>query len=346
MGILKRITSAILSSAIAFSVIAFAPASSASAAVSDTKGLYKTLYDGINNRTTVIDISKYSATENDVSTVTTILSDAWSFSYGAVPVTNNGALKATIQPKLVNGKIILGSVTLSYTTDAAYSSSRKSAYATAKSNILKTIDKSTDLTKICGLMKWFRTNVTYTAGVADDGKGYGALVNKKAVCQGIAVGFADLCTDLGLECYVEGSTAMNHAWNKVKVDGKWYHIDVTSIVCTAAKNGNVWYVYKKALKSDAVMKSLGAHDWRACQGWTEQAANSELYSRAAFELSSWAKGDVNLNGVVDITDITTLGMWIADNSTPNSLKKYADYDGNGVVNTSDLAALRQYVSKH
>ena len=56
----------------------------------------------------------------------------------------------------------------------------------------------------------------------------GALKNKYAVCAGYAKAFKLLCELAGLECdYVTGTAGGPHAWNQVKVSGKWYNVDVT-----------------------------------------------------------------------------------------------------------------------
>ena len=61
----------------------------------------------------------------------------------------------------------------------------------------------------------------------------GVLLKKKAVCQGYAEAFKLLMDMLGIPCKMVTGTADNgggyagHAWNIVKVGGKWYHIDVT-----------------------------------------------------------------------------------------------------------------------
>ncbi len=56
----------------------------------------------------------------------------------------------------------------------------------------------------------------------------GALKNKYAVCAGYAKAFKLLCEQSGLECtYVTGTAGGPHAWNQVKIDGKWYNVDVT-----------------------------------------------------------------------------------------------------------------------
>lgn len=56
-----------------------------------------------------------------------------------------------------------------------------------------------------------------------------ALVDGKSVCDGYAKAFKLLCYLNGIDCVrVCGSAGGgNHAWNKVKVNGAWYNIDVT-----------------------------------------------------------------------------------------------------------------------
>lgn len=72
---------------------------------------------------------------------------------------------------------------------------------------------------------------------ADAGNIRGALINKKAVCEGFARAGLYLCQRAGLKCiYVEGQlrtssvndTWGNHAWNFVQLNGKWYLMDLTT----------------------------------------------------------------------------------------------------------------------
>lgn len=58
---------------------------------------------------------------------------------------------------------------------------------------------------------------------------YGALVEKKAVCEGYSRAFQLLCNRLGVDCINISGTAdgEGHAWNNVKLDGEWYEVDVT-----------------------------------------------------------------------------------------------------------------------
>lgn len=63
---------------------------------------------------------------------------------------------------------------------------------------------------------------------------YGALVNKRCVCEGYARAFQYLMNELGIENTIVIGTGTNskgqtesHAWNYVKLDGGWYAVDVT-----------------------------------------------------------------------------------------------------------------------
>ncbi|MEE1319139.1 MAG: transglutaminase domain-containing protein [Ruminococcus sp.] len=65
--------------------------------------------------------------------------------------------------------------------------------------------------------------------IANENDAYGALVDKKAVCEGYARAFQLLCTRLGLDCVnITGeSEGVGHQWNCVKIEGDWYYVDVT-----------------------------------------------------------------------------------------------------------------------
>lgn len=85
----------------------------------------------------------------------------------------------------------------------------------------------------------------------------GALVKKVAVCDGYAHAFGEIMKKLKIPCkFVTGRhSGIGHAWNMVKLGGKWYHIDVTfddPIVNESNANTTPYYTY--FLKSTATMK--------------------------------------------------------------------------------------------
>lgn len=58
---------------------------------------------------------------------------------------------------------------------------------------------------------------------------YEALHDKTAVCQGYALLYYAMATELNLNCHIMIGTAsgVSHAWNAVELDGKWYYVDTT-----------------------------------------------------------------------------------------------------------------------
>ena len=85
----------------------------------------------------------------------------------------------------------------------------------------------------------------------------GPILHGKSVCQGYAKAFEYFMDVLGIECELISGTANNgngtwagHAWNKVKIDGKWLYIDVTWDDPIPDRGANVYW-YKYYLVTDA-----------------------------------------------------------------------------------------------
>lgn len=57
---------------------------------------------------------------------------------------------------------------------------------------------------------------------------YGALCNQKAVCQGYSQALYMIGKKLSIEMDFCRSAERRHMWNYVKLDGKWYHMDMTN----------------------------------------------------------------------------------------------------------------------
>lgn len=93
--------------------------------------------------------------------------------------------------------------------------------------IMKT--NKTDYERVKAVNDYVVSNTQYGGKTRDRYTVYGLLTNKQAVCQGYALTVYDLLTRMKIPVrYVVGtSLGQNHAWNKVKVDGKWYNLDST-----------------------------------------------------------------------------------------------------------------------
>lgn len=56
---------------------------------------------------------------------------------------------------------------------------------------------------------------------------YSAIVEGETVCQGYTLAMCYILNKLGVDCVACISNEIEHVWNCVKVDGKWYHVDLT-----------------------------------------------------------------------------------------------------------------------
>ena len=54
----------------------------------------------------------------------------------------------------------------------------------------------------------------------------GALLKNKANCQGYALAYKMLLKKAGIESICLSSEDMDHMWNLVRINGKWYHVDL------------------------------------------------------------------------------------------------------------------------
>lgn len=98
-------------------------------------------------------------------------------------------------------------------------------------------------------------NISYTAG--------GPLGNGYGVCMGYADAMMVLLHELGIETTMVTSTAMNHSWVYVELDGSWYHIDPTWADTKRGNNGK--NMHRFLIRNDAEFKTIEAdkahYDW-------------------------------------------------------------------------------------
>ncbi len=90
-------------------------------------------------------------------------------------------------------------------------------------------------------------SVAYANSYIDAATTYGALVEDRAICTGYSQAFKLLCNRVGLSCRtVKGiSKGEGHMWNLVRLDGYWYHTDVTwdDPVVHGDSSGTISYDY-------------------------------------------------------------------------------------------------------
>ena len=123
--------------------------------------------------------------------------------------------------------------TVTYYTDAA----KEAELDEALEAVLDGLDlyDASDYEKVKGVYNWICHNVTYDYDNLENDSyrlkhtAYAALVNGTAVCQGYAVLLYRMLLELGVDCRIVDGIGNGgaHAWNIVRVSGKWYNLDAT-----------------------------------------------------------------------------------------------------------------------
>jgi transglutaminase/protease-like cytokinesis protein 3 len=90
-------------------------------------------------------------------------------------------------------------------------------------------DNMTELEKVAAIHHYIIKNVAYDHTLKEK-SAYGALAKGKTTCQGYAMLLDKMLEEAGInsEIVVGDIPAGLHAWNLVKVGGRWYHIDATN----------------------------------------------------------------------------------------------------------------------
>ena len=95
-------------------------------------------------------------------------------------------------------------------------------------------------------------NLTADTLPADSYRSGGLIMNRTGVCQAYAYAFYYLMNKFNIECYVTSSDSMNHAWNIIKIQDAYYHVDCTFDDPVRDRLGQVGHNY--FLCSDAVIQ--------------------------------------------------------------------------------------------
>ena len=161
----------------------------------------------------------------------------------ALSAAENGEITAEAAAEL-SEQALIEEVKKAHSTMEAYATD---AYLEAKARALINElinDHQSDYDKVRALHDYLKSNLEYDTvaassrsmtdrNVADAHTIVGALLKHKCVCEGFAKAMKYLCDKISLECYVvcgKGNSPLAmgpHAWNIVRINGYYHHVDVT-----------------------------------------------------------------------------------------------------------------------
>ena len=121
---------------------------------------------------------------------------------------------------------IVSSVEFVYTMEPEKREAAKLEYEQELAYIVSLVDTSmSDLEKALWVHDYLIASCRY-----DDSQSiydaYGLFTGRTGVCQAYSLAYAAVMRELGVETVMVSSKEMNHAWNMVKIDGNWYHVDL------------------------------------------------------------------------------------------------------------------------
>ena len=163
-------------------------------------------------------------------------------------------------------------------------------------------------------------------------RAYGALIEGKAVCQGYAQSFQKILSNLN----IEGHTVIGwnisekpvlHEWNRVKLDGKWYYIDLTWDDTPWVSHRN----YKHFL-INTPMLGRDHKDWNSLSGGAEADGEEYLYyaykkngilAKDKGELESILRSQINSNNLSHVDVNVAVPSTISDYEIINIIKQIA-----------------------
>lgn len=138
----------------------------------------------------------------------------------------------------------------------------------------------------------------------------GILGEGLGVCAGYTKAMNLLLEDQGIQSIYISSPEMDHGWNGVALDGRWYHVDVTWDDPTSAKPGETRHTFL-LMSDDAI--STGA---RPHSGWEVSNADSnakydstkydnwyvhDIIGKMSFENGKWYYVDYATNCILENT---------------------------------------------
>lgn len=166
-------------------------------------------------------------------------------------------------------------------------------------------------------------------------RAYGALIERKAVCQGYAQAFQKILSNLNIEGHTvigynipaAAAEPVLHEWNRVKLDGKWYYIDLTW-------DDTPWVTHKnyKHFLINTPMLGKDHQKWYSLAGEAEADGDEYLYyaykkhgilANNREELENIVKSQINSTSLPNVDVNVAVPNTIADYEIIDTIKKIA-----------------------
>ncbi|MGN0518533.1 MAG: transglutaminase domain-containing protein [Acutalibacteraceae bacterium] len=161
-------------------------------------------------------------------------------------------------------------------------SEKKAVFDETCDKILSKVDPSwSDYEKALYMHDYIVLNAEYNSNYdewdsdTEDYNAYGILVNGMGICSGYACAYAHLLNLVGIENKFAESDDMDHIWNLVKIDGEYYHADLTFDDTEYNNIGRV--KHSNFLLSDSAIENASGTKHTGWQEYTDIVAESTRF---------------------------------------------------------------------
>ncbi len=234
--------------------------------------LEETLYLGLMNTAASIDVSRYAATEEEVSAAMQHLQYAagelFHMSVEYSFFTDSYGYVTDVEP--------------TYLMTGAALATARSLYKTLLDDIAATVDPTWSDYEIClYLHDYLAVHYTYddTYEIYD---AYNFLVEGTGVCQSYTLTYSALLSYFDIPVsYCTGYAGEDHIWSLVKLGGRWYHVDTTWGDPYSGDEAFGSATHDNFLKSDAAIEATGHEQ---CENYGGIVCNDTRYDEAAISL--------------------------------------------------------------
>lgn len=166
---------------------------------------------------------------------------------------------------------------------------------------------------------------------------YSFFVSGKGTCQAYTQLYTAVLRECGIEAHFVASDTIDHMWNYVKINGEWYHVDLT---WDDSASSGTFVSRRHFLCSDTVARERGHRDWYSV---IEVECKSERFNEIDFDdfyHVLGVLGDSDHNGRVDLSDLLQLRGHI-DFDIAINCTFCADADLDGNITLTDAYLIRK-----
>lgn len=166
---------------------------------------------------------------------------------------------------------------------------------------------------------------------------YNFLLTGKGTCEAYMLLYTAVLRECGIKAHFAASDSLSHIWNIVRIDGEWYHVDLTWDDSASAESVS----RRHFLLSDKKAAEKGHKEWYLP---IHASCSSEKYVDFDFDGLLEARvvsGDVDHDGEITLLDLLILRGRQARAELTDLCVFCADIDLDGAVNEGDAELLRR-----